>query len=698
MSFLSKDVLTRKAGKGIGVVWIAAHVGTKSSMKRLSKKEVQGVDVVECCNYIVKPPEPLALRMSSNLMVGVARVLLQQYMFHQTDLATFHLRLKAATAEAISGKPDVDMKDPKVREDVITLRLGHEIEWEGGLVVGAHAANLGWLRAPQGTHLSQSIPTTLPTSVSAPQSAGSQPSLSQASVDIGMGRNRADVFGLGEPGFPGRLEGAAGRRDATSTGVGSARRSSSLLTLPADADLVPDGADPYAYDPAADPLNDLFAGAGGEVDLFGELDEVQKEHGGGRGRWGRKRARAGVGEGGGEGEEGVEGDERMVGEGDLDLFSPLDLLIPRTHPSSSASAAASAAKSLPTPPPESPPADKPAHAPARKRARHKKPSVMDDKTQMGHADLFAAKDAAAEWVGDEAGWSGWGKAKHEADKKAAVEVLRAAHWSFIPPPEIATLWETHVLVPRKDALEALTAEHTVATARSRKNSAAKKKGGKQEDAERGPDAPADAHHEGDVVPALDDGIEFGRDVFMGADGSMDVDVEMARGRKQEGSSIGLSPAVWRRDGSSEGGVGMSAVKGGTPWSGTAGGEGGWEWGGGKSSVSGSRKSMMGGVGYSPLFKDGDGGTAEELLPFDETDIELADIARESIKFYNFVQQVLRQARTDVTYFFDLLGPKPTRGDKANKFTAMLSLATRSMIGVKQEEAFGDIQIRLKKGA
>ena len=49
-----------------------------SSTRRVSRKEMSAVDVVKACKYVATPPEPLALRLSSQLMVGVARVYLQQ--------------------------------------------------------------------------------------------------------------------------------------------------------------------------------------------------------------------------------------------------------------------------------------------------------------------------------------------------------------------------------------------------------------------------------------------------------------------------------------------------------------------------------------------------------------------------------------------------------------------------------------------
>ena len=52
---------------------LAATLGPKSSFKKLPKRSVITADISQLCRLIVNPPEPLALRLSSNLMIGVAR-------------------------------------------------------------------------------------------------------------------------------------------------------------------------------------------------------------------------------------------------------------------------------------------------------------------------------------------------------------------------------------------------------------------------------------------------------------------------------------------------------------------------------------------------------------------------------------------------------------------------------------------------
>ena len=58
----------------INRLWrLAATLGARSSFKKLPKRDVMGADIAQLCDLIAEPVEPLALRLSSNLMVGVAR-------------------------------------------------------------------------------------------------------------------------------------------------------------------------------------------------------------------------------------------------------------------------------------------------------------------------------------------------------------------------------------------------------------------------------------------------------------------------------------------------------------------------------------------------------------------------------------------------------------------------------------------------
>jgi hypothetical protein len=71
---------------------LAATLGAKSSLKRLQKRDILSVDVPEACTFLSNPPDqPLALRLSSNLMYGVTRIFSQQYTFFYSNLHHFPL-------------------------------------------------------------------------------------------------------------------------------------------------------------------------------------------------------------------------------------------------------------------------------------------------------------------------------------------------------------------------------------------------------------------------------------------------------------------------------------------------------------------------------------------------------------------------------------------------------------------------------
>ncbi|KAF9114771.1 hypothetical protein BGX27_009892 [Mortierella sp. AM989] len=102
---------------------------SRSGINKLSKKEVNGVNIVKACKDISQPPEPFALRFSSNLMMGVARVYGQQYNFYCSDVNSMWMRLKRDMA--LMESESVDMVHPEAKIDTITfdydLAIEHDI-------------------------------------------------------------------------------------------------------------------------------------------------------------------------------------------------------------------------------------------------------------------------------------------------------------------------------------------------------------------------------------------------------------------------------------------------------------------------------------------------------------------------------------------------------------------------------------------
>ncbi|RIA99009.1 Rec8 like protein [Glomus cerebriforme] len=116
--FYSKEILTHKKGE-FGIIWLAATLGSRSSLRKLSKKEVNSVNLVKACDYVTTPPEPLALRLISNLMIGITRIYNQQYHFYYTDVNGVWHSLQRALIKI--HRESIDMISPQARYDTITL-------------------------------------------------------------------------------------------------------------------------------------------------------------------------------------------------------------------------------------------------------------------------------------------------------------------------------------------------------------------------------------------------------------------------------------------------------------------------------------------------------------------------------------------------------------------------------------------------
>lgn len=91
--FYSHEILTSRK-YGVATVWLVATLGSKSSLKKVSRKSILDVDVEKACHTIMEPDVPLALRLQSNLLVGVTRVYLQQcgYVLSDAEAARNNMR------------------------------------------------------------------------------------------------------------------------------------------------------------------------------------------------------------------------------------------------------------------------------------------------------------------------------------------------------------------------------------------------------------------------------------------------------------------------------------------------------------------------------------------------------------------------------------------------------------------------------
>ncbi|KAA1471501.1 hypothetical protein DENSPDRAFT_776904 [Dentipellis sp. KUC8613] len=121
--FFSPELLSRR-DSGFGLLWLAATLGAKSSFKKLPKRDVLGANISQLCGLITNSDEPLALRLSSNLMVGVARVYKVKHEIFLGDVTACFAALKKAVQDfqALSASAaTLQMGQPSVRPDTVTL-------------------------------------------------------------------------------------------------------------------------------------------------------------------------------------------------------------------------------------------------------------------------------------------------------------------------------------------------------------------------------------------------------------------------------------------------------------------------------------------------------------------------------------------------------------------------------------------------
>ncbi|KAH8100703.1 Rec8 like protein-domain-containing protein [Cristinia sonorae] len=124
--FFTQELLSRR-DSGFGLLWLAATLGAKSSFRKLPRRSVTSADIVQLCNLIADPPEPLALRLSSNLMIGAARVYkgtqIKQEIFF-TDVTSCSSALKKAVDDMrLPQAVNLQMAQNSVRADAVTVRI-----------------------------------------------------------------------------------------------------------------------------------------------------------------------------------------------------------------------------------------------------------------------------------------------------------------------------------------------------------------------------------------------------------------------------------------------------------------------------------------------------------------------------------------------------------------------------------------------
>ncbi|KAF4623751.1 hypothetical protein D9613_001795 [Agrocybe pediades] len=131
--------LLGKRDSGFGLLWLAATLGSRSNFKKLPKRSVLTADITQLCDLISEPDEPLALRLSSNLMFGVVRVIINAYLWgvcvmtegpfslvkqdiFMSDVTNCVATLKKVVQDMrASGSAQLQMANPSVRPAAVTL-------------------------------------------------------------------------------------------------------------------------------------------------------------------------------------------------------------------------------------------------------------------------------------------------------------------------------------------------------------------------------------------------------------------------------------------------------------------------------------------------------------------------------------------------------------------------------------------------
>ncbi|KAF9526495.1 Rec8 like protein-domain-containing protein [Crepidotus variabilis] len=134
--FFTPELLARR-DSGFGLLWLAATLGSKSAFKKLPKRSVLTADISQLCDMISEPAEPLALRLSSNLMFGVVRVYKVKQEIFMTDVTNCVTTLKKVVQDLhATGASDaqLQMANPVARPTAVTItvdpRTTHTLDYD----------------------------------------------------------------------------------------------------------------------------------------------------------------------------------------------------------------------------------------------------------------------------------------------------------------------------------------------------------------------------------------------------------------------------------------------------------------------------------------------------------------------------------------------------------------------------------------
>lgn len=134
--FYSTELLALKSSHGgLGLVWLAATVDSnKESVisRRISRRECASIDVPATCSFIINPPQPLSLRLSANLMIGLVRIYDRQCSIYYREAQDLYMTLLAAAQKAqrlkrndasIKSRNDQHLTKTTASKEAITISV-----------------------------------------------------------------------------------------------------------------------------------------------------------------------------------------------------------------------------------------------------------------------------------------------------------------------------------------------------------------------------------------------------------------------------------------------------------------------------------------------------------------------------------------------------------------------------------------------
>lgn len=94
--FFSLDLLVRKKGGVMNVMWLVGN-----NHKKVSKAMILKQDIIACANNLRDPEGPLALRLVGTLLNGLTRIHLKQVVYTQQKAQEVRMSLVKKAAKSV---------------------------------------------------------------------------------------------------------------------------------------------------------------------------------------------------------------------------------------------------------------------------------------------------------------------------------------------------------------------------------------------------------------------------------------------------------------------------------------------------------------------------------------------------------------------------------------------------------------------